>query len=56
MTSSLQLQAAGLMNKRVSTGTVTHLEKFDYVNMLSVIQNVVKTLKPFFAPLVMVSH
>ena len=36
--------------------TLKHLTKFNYINMLCVIQNVVKTLKTFYAPLVMVSH
>jgi hypothetical protein len=36
--------------------TVKHLTKFGHVNMFCVIQNVVKTLKMFYAPLVMVSH
>ena len=34
----------------------THLTKFSYFKMLRVMRNDVQTLKPCFAPLVMVSH
>jgi len=54
VTSKLHVQVASLIKRIVCT--VTHLTKFSHFNIVRVIRNVVKTLKPFHAPPVMVSH